>query len=309
MVLGLLTAGTGCKKPEPLQLKRSRIFLLGRILANKTCDVRLIWRAGPNDPPPVAVTADLSQIGGDAAQPLTESDSGTWRWTGQVTPAASGEKTVRVTALDAGDASYPSDKTVQVYDTAKAIAIAGGGTQSLALKADGTVVAWQDNATYALYFPPEGLTDVSAISSFGNHDLALQADGTVISWGLQSEQELIGDVPAGLSDVVAIAAGGMFNLALKADGTVVEWGIDTASYYYPSGLLDVPDDLADVIAITAGQDFALALKADGTVILWGLDAKVPLALEDVVAIDAGGYTFLALKSDGTVSFGTKLGTN
>ena len=303
----LLLAGVGCDKFKPLQLKRSRIFLLGRILAGQTCDVRLLWRAGPNDPPPVAVTADLSQIGGNTAQALATDGTGIWRWTGQVTPAAFGEKTVRVTARDAADTAYISEKAVQVHDTTKAIAIASGARHGLALKADGTVVQWQKFDFTEAFYPPEGLTNVVSIDADGDHSLALKADGTVVSWGLQSDQDMIGDVPEGLSDVVAIAAGGFFNLALKADGKVVEWGGDTADLWFAdntSGLLDVPDDLSDVVAITAGMYRALALKADGTVISWGPDDadNAPVALEDVADVDAGGYSTLALKAEGTVLF-------
>ena len=54
----------GCKQPVDLSMQRNRIFLLGRLLVGQTCDVRLIWRKAPDDPVPVTVTADLSEIGG-----------------------------------------------------------------------------------------------------------------------------------------------------------------------------------------------------------------------------------------------------
>ena len=167
------------KKPEPqepLSLHRSRIFLLGRLLSGQACDVRLIWRAGANDPVPVTVTADLSEIGGDAAQELTADNQSIWRWGARRSaPPAFGEKTLRITALDADDEEYPSEKQVQVHNAAaKAVAIDCGAAQSLALKADGTVVDWQVGTAGSYvkcdqnqeaFYASEGLGNVVAIAA------------------------------------------------------------------------------------------------------------------------------------------------
>ena len=102
--LGLLAAG--CKQPYDRNydytMQRSRIFLMGRLLVGQTCDVRVIWRNAPDNETPVTVTADLSQIGGEAEQELTPDDNnnGIWRWTGQVTPDVSGERIVAITSVD-----------------------------------------------------------------------------------------------------------------------------------------------------------------------------------------------------------------
>jgi len=58
------------------------------------------------------------------------------------------------------------------------------------------------------------------------HALALKADGTVVAWGTDFARVETGQsiVPVGLSDVKAIAAGALHSLALKNDGTVVAWG-------------------------------------------------------------------------------------
>ena len=57
------------------------------------------------------------------------------------------------------------------------MAIAAGEYHSLALKADGTVVAWGDNG-YGQTTVPSGLSNVVAIAAGGYHSLALTAEGT-----------------------------------------------------------------------------------------------------------------------------------
>ena len=50
----------------------------------------------------------------------------------------------------------------------------------MALKADGTVVAWGDNGEGQADVPA-GLTDVIAIAAGLSHSVALKSDGTVVA--------------------------------------------------------------------------------------------------------------------------------
>ena len=301
LALGLL-ATVGCKKPEPLDLsmQRNRIFLMGRLLVGKTCDVRVIWRKAPDDPAPVTVTVDLSEIGGPADQALAASGNGTWRWAGQVSPDTSGERLIIITSVGAGAQTKEVSKRFRVFDTAKAIAIAAYYLSGLALKADGTVVAWSfDDGSRAE--TPAGLTNVTAIAE-GGHSLALTDNGTVVAWGCTNPNWDLGqcDVPEGLGDVVGIAAGGEHSLALKADGTVVAWG-GYASY--PEYLkMYVPAGLTDVVAVAAYSERCAAVKADGTVAPWPHNYSSDAAkdLYDVVSVSLGYNFDLPVKSDGTV---------
>jgi hypothetical protein len=175
------------------------------------------------------------------------------------------------------------------------VAIAAGQRHSLALKSDGTVVAWGATDMGQSTVPP-GLSGVTAIAAGSAHSLALKSDGTVVGWGENAYGQAT--LPAGLSGVTAIAGGGEFSLALKEDGTVVAWGDNRY------GQTTVPTGLSAVIAIAAGGGHSLALKADGTVVAWGEnnhgESTVPAGLSGVTAIAAGYWHSLALKADGTV---------
>nr|WP_186438555.1 S-layer homology domain-containing protein [Cohnella terricola] len=175
------------------------------------------------------------------------------------------------------------------------MSIAAGTYFSLALKSDGTVVAWGNN-DWGQTNVPAGLTGVVSISAGVYHSLALKSDGTVVAWGRNNDGQ--SNVPGGLTGVVSIAAGGQHSLALKSDGTVVAWG------YNSFGQTNVPGGLTDVVSIAAGYYHSMALKSDGTVVAWGQNASgqtnVPGGLSGVMSISARGFHSLALKSDGTV---------
>ena len=182
-------------------------------------------------------------------------------------------------------------------------AVSAGGRHSLALLADGTVVAWGadgvgqlgDDSTTESAVPVavQGLSGVTAISAGSNHSLALLANGTVMAWGGNEAGQLgIGSgsiedstvpVPVkGLSGVKAIAAGTNFSLALLSNGTVMSWG-ENESGQLGSGSLASTDapvavkNLTGVAAIAAGEEFSLALLTNGTVKAWGDDSRGELA--------------------------------
>src|SRR5437667_268409 len=99
-------------------------------------------------------------------------------------------------------------------------AIASGSEYTfLAVKSDGTVVAWGQNSYGSATVPP-GLSDVVAVSE-ASHSLALKSDGTVVAWGDNSYGQAA--VPVGLSNVIAVSAGWPHSLALRSDGTVAAW--------------------------------------------------------------------------------------
>jgi len=205
--------------------------------------------------------------------------------------------------------------------------IAAGSYHSLALCADGTVVAWGQNSfgqlgdnTTTNRFAPVAVNTVSGLSALAgetvvsvaagsSHSLALCADGTVAAWGLNNSAQL-GDyttttrfAPVAVytspgssalagETVVSVAAGSLHSLALCADGTVAAWGDNS---YGQLGVNGTGQAYAPVAVSTASGVSALSGKA-------------------VAGIAAGSYHSLALGSDGTVvawgqnSFG-QLGDN
>jgi alpha-tubulin suppressor-like RCC1 family protein len=224
-----------------------------------------------------------------------------------------------------GQATVPADFT-------NIVAVAGGGYHSLALRSDGTVVAWGDDH-YGQTDVPTGLGNVVALAAGYGHNLALRSDGTVAAWGMNNQGQT--DVPAGLTNVVAIACGLVHSLVLRADGTVLAWGSQTnvlpglrnvtaiaagggqsmalradgtmaAWGYTQYGAPNVPAGLSNVVAIACGDVHSLGERADHTVIAWGDDSagqtNVPVGLTNVVAIASGGLAShnLALVADGTV---------
>jgi hypothetical protein len=191
-------------------------------------------------------------------------------------------------------------------------AIAAGAFHSLALKTDGSVVAWgcgSDRDVGQCTVPPAAASGVTAIAAGGYHSLALKTDGSVVGWGcggfVNWGQCMI--PAAAASGVTAIAAGFYHSLALKQDGSVVAWGCGVGD----AGQCTVPAAATSgVTAIAAGLNHSLALKADGSVVAWGCGASegfafgqctVPAAATSgVTAVAAGVAHSLALKADGSV---------
>jgi regulator of chromosome condensation (RCC1) repeat-containing protein/Regulator of Chromosome Condensation (RCC1) repeat protein/Calx-beta domain-containing protein len=182
--------------------------------------------------------------------------------------------------------------------------------------------------------PPKTLTNTTG----NGHSMALKANGAVLGWGNNASGEVgngtmttpvvkpvtVSGLGAG-SGVVAIAAGGSFSMALKSDGTVLAWGNNTSGEIGngSAGTTNVPTPSpvsglssgSGVTAIAAGTAFGMALKSNGTVWEWGdnhsgelgigstTDAHTPQqvsGLSNVIAISAGDAFALALESDGSV---------
>lgn len=133
---------------------------------------------------------------------------------------------------------------------ANVVSVKAGISLSLALRNDGTVIAWGDNS-HGLTDVPGGLTGVVKIETGGYTVLALKADGTVTAWG----SGLATNVPPGLSNVVDVVASSTC-VALKQDGTIVTWGATLPGQAIVS-------TLRNVVAADYSGGAIVALLGDG----------------------------------------------
>jgi hypothetical protein len=197
----------------------------------------------------------------------------------------------------------PCSKTpVAVQGLSEVTAVAGGGEFSLALLANGTVMAWGSNqfgqlgdgSTESSDVPVRvsNLSEVAAIAAGLHHALALLKNGTVEAWGDNTAgalgqgnftgPELCGETPCSktpvavpsLTGVSAVAAGGEFSLALLSTGTIMGFGNDQFGELGNASTenSDVPvqvRNITEASAVAAGDGFALALLKSGSVMSWG----------------------------------------
>ncbi len=157
-------------------------------------------------------------------------------------------------------AATPPPGTSRVIHVAGSQSSATSGQFSVAVRDNGTLVAWGTNTVGQLSVPP-GVTNAVMVAAGGAHGLALRSDGSVVSWG--NTNNGLQQLPTGLTNVVEVAAGQHHSLALTRSGKVIAWG------YNQSGPTNVPPDLDDAVAIAAYDFSSFALRADGKVLRWG----------------------------------------
>lgn len=142
---------------------------------------------------------------------------------------------------------------------ASIIALSQQGGTTLALKADGTVVAWGENS-HGQCDVPAGLTGVVAVSEGEGFSVALKGDGTIALWGDMSGS--VGQFPLGLDNVVAVSTGYQAVMALRSDHTVIDWGAGQSAGPGPAGL-------GNVEAISTAGGFSAAITSDERLVTWG----------------------------------------
>lgn len=179
-----------------------------------------------------------------------------------------------------------------------------------------------------------GLTDIVAISRGLDYCLALKSDGSVLAFGGNANGQLGDgsdqnqDSPvavSGLTNIVQISAS-TTSYAIDSDGNVWAWGsnkygqlangtVDTDMHSTPVQItFDEP-----VISVASGKGHALALTQSGRVYAWGLNASSQVGMnitgdwgedvltpkllpwfEDAIAVWAKGNQSFVKRSDGKI---------
>jgi alpha-tubulin suppressor-like RCC1 family protein len=141
------------------------------------------------------------------------------------------------------------------------------------------------------------LVNVKSVAAGTSHTLALKSDGTVVAWGLNSSGQLgdgtttqrlypvTVKISSGtaLSGITQIACGATHSIALKSDGTVWAWGANASGQIGDNTTVNKTfatqvratssTFLTTVISIAAGSAHSAAAKADGSAWCWGLNSS------------------------------------
>jgi RHS repeat-associated protein len=222
-------------------------------------------------------------LGGAHSLALT-SDGAVWAW-GANTKGQLGDNTVTERHTPVAVSGLSSG----------VVAIATRTSSSYALKSDGTVWAWGnnangqlgDNSTTERHVPVQvsGITNATAIAAGESSAFALRADHTIAAWGLNTSNQL-GDgtvtqrnAPvsvSGISNASLIASGGFHGIALRTDGTVATWGLGSDGQLGNGGTANASTPVTvtaltgkNITTVDAGRSMSLAIGSDGTVYTFG----------------------------------------
>jgi alpha-tubulin suppressor-like RCC1 family protein len=132
-----------------------------------------------------------------------------------------------------------------------------------------------------------GGATVKAIAAGWNHSLAIRSDGTVLAWGLNNYGQLgLGDttnrsVPTpsiGGAAAKAVACGGAHSLAIRSDSAGIAWGLNSRGQLGDGTTTNrsspvSPPALSNLTAIAAGAFHSLAIQLGGAPLAWGYNAN------------------------------------
>lgn len=164
------------------------------------------------------------------------------------------------------------------------------------------------------------LANLKSVAAGDNYSLAVAADGSLLAWGNYAGAIEGEEYPQGTEqirvidkDAASVAAAADFCAEIKADGSLWVWGKNTA-LFGDAGQPKPVKALDGVAAVSLGGGFVLAVKTDGTLWAWGADdqgqlgdsgkakfvGKPKQVMQGVKRASAGNAFSLILKKDGTL---------
>jgi alpha-tubulin suppressor-like RCC1 family protein len=207
------------------------------------------------------------------------------------TAALSGDGTVSV--VMAGN--YNFGQTNLPAGLTNLMAIAAHGFHTLALRQNGTVVAWGRNNTGQTNVPP-GLSSVAAVDagddtySTGNGwSFALKNDRTLVGWGASPQSTPL----AGLTNVVAISCDGTRTLVLAAEVAPF------VSRRLPNKTVGAGQNVTYRTSASGSLPLAYQWQVNGTNINGATGTS--LSLSNVQMADAGNYTVVVANAFGATT--------
>jgi hypothetical protein len=150
--------------------------------------------------------------------------------------------------------------------------VAVGEDHVIALRSDGTLVAWGGNLYGQCNVPalPSGRT-ISSISARYQSNWLVLDDGSIVVFGKTSfGQAAFPTLPLGVG-YVCVYPGRLHYVALCSDGEVVAWGDNS------NGECNVPPLPPGMVytAIAAGWQHSVAARSDGAIVVWGNNSTPP----------------------------------
>jgi alpha-tubulin suppressor-like RCC1 family protein len=163
-----------------------------------------------------------------------------------------------------------------------------GGVVCWGAGAQGQIGNGQMAANNNMGQPVLGITDAISISAGANHTCAVRLNGRVVCWGNNAGGQIGNGtmgapVPmptevGGIVDAVGVAAANLHTCVVRKTGGVRCWGSNSAGQLGDGTMTNrtSPVDamgITDAVRVVGGNDFTCAVRGNGSVVCWGGSAN------------------------------------